>query len=286
VHHEESPRGAWPAGDGQPSPSIERPLQLFCLPYAGASARIYARWQELLPRWVEVRPLELPGRGRRMAEPPERDIGRLVEHLSPEVRSASRGPLAIFGHSMGAILGFELARALEHGGRPSPAVLFASGADAPSRRDPERYRLLDTDSDLISELQRLRGTPEAVLRNADLMSLALPILRADFAACAGYRPGRGAALRCPIHAFGGSSDSTTAATLAAWGNHTTGGFGLDMLPGGHFFLHEQEAQLLHRIEVVLRAVTGLHDAGDSAPRGYRAGHDPLPSKGAAECQLR
>src|SRR5476649_237391 len=110
-------------------------LRLFCLPYSGASAMVYARWRRTLPEWLQVCPLELPGRGMRMDEPLQRDIKALAAQLADEISRDLNGPYALFGHSLGGLLAFELAHALRERGVPEPLALFASGTAGPARRD-------------------------------------------------------------------------------------------------------------------------------------------------------
>jgi surfactin synthase thioesterase subunit len=233
-------------------------VQLFCLPYAGASASVYCKWQSRLPSWIEVCPVELPGHGRDIAAAPLASVAAMVERVLPGVQRAVRGPFALFGHSMGALLAFELAYRLEADARdgdttgavgPSraPLCVFASGTDAPSLRSAQRYRQLESDAEIFAELQRLSGTPAAVLADAELMELALPILRADFAACAAYGADRRHAVHCPIEVFGGALDTTTPEGLGGWRDHTRADFSLRMFPGGHFFIHEEVEHLLLHI---------------------------------------
>ena len=271
---------------------VSRAVQLFCLPYAGASASVYCRWQSRLPSWVEVCPVELPGHGRNIAEAPLGTVAAMVERVLPSVQRSVRGPFALFGHSMGAVLAFELARSLESaaraqhadpagGSRPSrqPSVVFASGTDAPSRRDPERYRQLESDASIIAELQRLAGTPAAVLADAELMELALPALRADFAACSAYRASAEQRVVCPIDVLGGTRDTTTREGLEAWRDHTSSEFSLRMFSGGHFFIHDQ-------VEAVLEHLVERLDARDVHPKQAGAGHaGERPSPGRARAAL-
>jgi surfactin synthase thioesterase subunit len=190
-----------------------------------------------------VCPLELPGHGRLLGEALETDVAVIARRLLPQLESALSLPYAFFGHSMGAVVAFEMALACQ-GRLAPPLALFASGADAPSRRDRARYGLLQSDAELMLELARLKGTPPEVLGSPELMALALPILRADFAACAAYQSDTTRQLRCPIHVLGGSEDTTTLESLAAWREHGPGDFSLNMFPGGHFFVQELEREVL------------------------------------------
>ncbi|CAO3403341.1 thioesterase II family protein [Azospirillum palustre] len=220
-------------------------MRLFCLPYSGASAMIYARWKRLVPSWLEVVPVELPGRGRRMDAPPRTDLTALAAELADELAPQAQGPFALFGHSLGGLLAFELAHALR--GRGQPRVLFASAAAAPSRREDGRWAEPLDDDGLIAEMRRLSGTVEEVFGNRDLLEMALPVLRADFLLCGRYAYRRRPPLDCPIRVFGGTQDDIAADRLQAWSVETRGGFTLEMFDGDHFFLRAHERPLLDRL---------------------------------------
>lgn len=231
-------------------------MKLFCFPYAGASATVYARWRRCLPGWLEVKPVELPGRGMRFGEPLQSGLDALAGQLADELRPATGGRYALFGHSLGALLAFEVAHRLAAGPGGAPLGLFVSGTHAPSRRDAARYAGLRTDRELIAELRRLNGTPPEVLDNPDLLALALPVLRADFALCADYRYRSRPPLDCALHVFGGTEDETTPDTLGAWREETRSDFSLDILEGGHFFIHPREAQVLGLIQRYAERLAG------------------------------
>ena len=227
---------------------------------------IYARWRKLLPSWIDVRPVEWPGRGARMDEPLITDPRALASQLARELGAQLDAPYALFGHSLGAVIAFELAHSLLDRGAPAPAILFASGAEAPAVRDGSKWRQPLSDEALLRELRNLRGTPEEVLANAELMRSALPVLRADFLMCGAYvyRPRR--PLPCPVHVFGGADDETGREALEAWRKETSASFALDILPGHHFFIHTQQAELIDRIGVALARQSGrsigLHRSED------------------------
>lgn len=225
-------------------------LKLLCLPYSGASAMVYARWRRKLPAWVQVQPVELPGRGVRLAEALHTDMQALARQLAAEQHGAASGRYALLGHSLGALLAFELAHELQALGCPSPLALFACGTAAPTRRedyDGKHWREPKSDAELIDELRQLQGTPEQVLNNQELMSLTLPILRADFLLCGRYRYRQRPALHCPLHVLGGRQDRASDEQLHAWGEESLGEFSVHMFPGGHFFIHEEEDQVLAAI---------------------------------------
>ncbi|EPJ89990.1 MULTISPECIES: thioesterase II family protein [Pseudomonas] len=223
-------------------------LRLFCLPYSGASAMVYSRWRRALPQWLEVHPLELPGRGMRMNEPLHTDIRGLARQLAREVsQQCLRTPdqhYALFGHSLGGLLAYELAHALDELGAPAPLCLFTSATAGPARRDVSEYRVAKTDAELIERLRTLQGTSEDVLANRDLMELMLPILRADFLMCGSFEYLPREPLPMPVHVFGGKQDSVKVEELLDWQDETTVGFSLDMFEGHHFFLQKQEGALL------------------------------------------
>ncbi|MDH1574674.1 MULTISPECIES: thioesterase II family protein [Pseudomonas] len=229
-------------------------LNLLCLPYSGASAMVYSRWRRKLPAWLQVCPVELPGRGARMGEPLHTDMQALARQLAAEQRQAAATPYALLGHSLGALLAFELAHELQALGCPPPVALLACGTAAPTRRedyDGKNWRDPKTDDELRNELRELNGTPEEVLANAELMSLTLPILRADFLLCGRYSYRPRPALACPLHVLGGQDDRASEEQLRAWGQETQGAFTLQMFPGSHFFIHEQEDRVLTALAAAL-----------------------------------
>lgn len=240
-------------------------LRLYCLPYAGSSASVYVRWKRRLPAWIEVVPVELPGRGRRLGEPLETTVQGVLDRTERDVRPVPGQAFAVFGHSLGAILAFELGHRLESAGF-APAVVFVSGTRAPGCRDLERYASAQSDAELRAELERLGGTPASVLADPELMELALPVLRADFRVAGSYcrvgEPQR--RLRAPLVAIGGASDETTRDMLAAWRDHTESEFAMHVLPGGHFFIHTSESELLTLVEQRLRLAGGARHSAAGA----------------------
>nr|WP_276583591.1 alpha/beta fold hydrolase [Pseudomonas sp. RIT-PI-S] len=228
-------------------------MRLFCLPYSGASAMAYARWRRELPAHIELCPVELPGRGSRLGEPLQTDFPALAAQLAAELLPRARsGPYVLLGHSLGALLACELAHRLAAAGAP-PSGLIASGTAAPTARDAYDKDLgrPRTDAELIVELRQRGGTPEEVLANAELMSLTLPVLRADFLLCGTHVPRTQTALTCPLWAWGGRNDLATAEQLQAWAEQTRGPFELSWFEGGHFFIHSEQAAVLARLAATL-----------------------------------
>lgn len=226
--------------------------QLFCFPHAGASAAPYGRWRRLLPG-VDLRPVELPGHGRRLDEPLLDDMPALAAQLVEELRGILRPPYALFGHSLGALLAFEVAHLLRESGSPAPSALFASGTAAPGRRDDREFSGDKSDAELIEHLRRYQGTSDAVLAESELMRLTLPVLRADFRMCGRYRHRSRPPLDCPIHVLAGRDDTATTEQLEAWAEESVTGFSRTMFDGGHFFLFRHEADV---VGLVCRLLSG------------------------------
>lgn len=231
-----------------PVPRPGASWRLFCFPYAGGSASLYNAWSPYLPPTVDVCAIQLPGRENRLFEPPLADLPALVETLAQVLSPYLTMPCAFFGHSMGALIGFELARYLWAREHFVPARLFVSAHRAPQL--PGRRPALHTlpDADLLLELQRFQGASMAVFEEEELMELMLPAVRADFTLCETYGYTEGPPLVCPISVFGGRSDRDISYTdLAGWREQTSKGFTLRVLPGDHFFLHGQRAAVLQSI---------------------------------------
>ncbi|MHC8319521.1 thioesterase II family protein [Pseudomonas sp. GB2N2] len=207
---------------------------------------VYSRWRRKVPQWLDVQPVELPGRGARYGEPLHTDMRALALQLGKEQKSMLRAPYALFGHSLGALLACEMAHAFRALGCPEPVALFASGTAAPTMRaDYDRgFAKPKTDAQLIDQLRTLNGTNEEVLANEELMSLTLPILRADFLLCGRFQPLQRPLLNCPVHVLGGKADKASTEQLIGWSQETGGSFSVDMFAGGHFFIHEHEARVL------------------------------------------
>lgn len=227
-------------------------VRLICFPYAGGTAMVYRSWAQRLPAEVEVLAVQLPGRASRMQEPLHFDLPRLIEAMAPVLAPHLEAPFAFFGHSMGAMIAFELARLLRREGRAGPLRLFVSGRSAPqlNRTHAPLHDL--PQPELLRELGRLNGTPREVLEHPELMELMLPILRADFSVCDTYEYREEPPLDCPITAFGGLQDAgVPRRNLEAWREQTSGAFTLRMLPGDHFFLHSDESLLLRLLATEL-----------------------------------
>lgn len=229
-------------------PNPQADLRLFCFPYAGGSSFIFRSWSDFLPPSVEVCAIELPGRGRQMKLPPFDKMEPLVDAIASIIHPYLDKPFAFFGHSMGGLISFELARLLRKKSGILPVHLFISGRRAPQilRTDAPIHNL--PEAEFIEELRHLNGTPPAVLENAELMQLFLPVLRADFAVLETYIYASEPPLECPITVFGGLQDSEVGRDeLQAWQEQTKAIFNLHMFPGDHFFLNSVQHLLLEKL---------------------------------------
>lgn len=223
-----------------------QPITLFCLPNAGASASIYAGWRRLAPSVLHIVPLELPGRGVRGAEPLLDTFDALRADAERQLlqRLSRHQPYALFGHSMGALLAHALAQRLRE---TPPVALFVAGAAAPALRDPARFSGPLDDAALLAQMRELGGTPPELLEHAEMMALALPIMRADFRACASYRHDDAARLRCAVHAYGGHSDRSVGRAIEGWRDVSTGPNSVTWYDGGHFFVRDAAPDMLQRM---------------------------------------
>lgn len=240
--------------------------RLFCLPHAGAGASGYWPWASLLAPEVDVVPIELPGRESRYKELPQRSVFDLVADLIDPLSERIGLDFAIFGHSMGALVGYELTRALASRGTP-PRHLFVSGLAAPHLGPTRRDVHLLPEPDLLAVMEELEGTSPEVLAHPELVQLLLPALRADFEVCETYRHPHDAALPVPITVLGGLRDpSVSVREMRAWQDLTSAGFEARFFPGGHFYLHTRRDEIIAALLARLSCTpAGPGDNGRSAP---------------------
>ncbi|MFG2139927.1 thioesterase II family protein [Streptomyces sp. NPDC048650] len=236
-------------------PAPEAVTRLVCLPHAGGSASYYFRVAEALAPDIDVLAVQYPGRQDRHREPCVESLPELARQVVHRLLPWTDRPLALFGHSMGASLAFEVARLLEHAHGVTPAALFASGRRAPSaHRDEFVHRT--GDEQLIREVQELSGTDAQLLENAEMLRMVLPAIRSDYKAAETYRYVPGPDLSCPVTALIGDTDPrVTLDEARSWAAHTTGTFDLKVYGGGHFYLNQHSRAVNREISAQLLSVT-------------------------------
>lgn len=221
----------------------DAPLRLVYFPHAGGAAHSSYQLSAALPPIAEVVAVQYPGRHDRFTEPCLDSVGALADEIPEWLGALDDKPMAFFGHSMGAILAYEVARRLQAddlfpGAGPVPTRLFVSGRRAPTIYREETVHLRDNEG-LIAEMRTLQGTDDSVFEDEEILQLVLPAVRADYRAIETYMYEPGPPLTCPVTAVIGDSDPRVSrADAEAWRPQTTGPFTLHVYPGGHFYFGE------------------------------------------------
>ncbi|MTJ51626.1 thioesterase [Anabaena sp. UHCC 0253] len=239
-----------------PQPNPQAKIRLFCLPYAGGSATVFRTWPDYLPSSIEVCPLELPGRGRQMRLPLYTKMQLLVKEIAQNISPYLDKPFAIFGHSMGGLVSFELTRLLRSDYGLTPLHLFIAARNAPQVTPTKKPIYNLPDPEFWQEIRNFNGTPDDVMKNTEIMKLFLPILRADFTVLDTYIYTHQPAFDFPISVFGGLKDQEfTDYELEAWCEQTIAPFSLQMIDGDHFFINKARNILLKSV------IQSLQDIG-------------------------
>jgi medium-chain acyl-[acyl-carrier-protein] hydrolase len=234
------------------------PFRLFCFPHAGAGASMFRAWDAHLGPDVDVLAPQLPGRENRIAEAAFDELESLVDAVYAGLVPHLDRPFALFGHSMGALVSYALARRLVADGGPRPRTLFVSAYPAPHLpADDEQVHVLDDDA-LVERMRRYAGTPAAVMDDAELWRMLLPTIRADFKLCETYCHAAGPPLPVEVVAYAGRSDEEAAPeAMVDWHELSSGRFTLHCVAGGHFFLHESLVDVLATVAATCRAAAGV-----------------------------
>ncbi|MFF0589630.1 thioesterase II family protein [Streptomyces sp. NPDC003781] len=234
-------------------PAAEAGVRLLCLPHAGGAASYYVPVAGALAPAVDVLAVQYPGRQDRRTETPLASLRELAARITEAVTDdGDDRPLALFGHSMGALVGYEVALRLEEAGR-GPVHLFVSGRRAPSAVRPSEDMHKRSDALLIEGVRRLSGTDDQVFEDEELVRMVLPAIRADYRAVETYEPRPGDRLRCPVTVLTGDRDTmTTVEEARAWEHHTDGPSELHVFPGGHFYLNDRPQAVLDVVRRSLR----------------------------------
>lgn len=243
-------------------------MRLFCFPYAGGNAFGFTQWRATVDPSIEICAVQPPGRCARLAEPPISTLPALLQSIAPVIAQENDMPFAFFGHSVGALIAFELARYLRLHGIPGPGHLFMSGCQAPQYRSPSRELNRLSDDAFIDELRDYNGTPVEVLESRELMSLMLPTIRADFAIAENYRYRHGPLLSVPISVFSGEQDENKEpGQVEGWGRETTGPCRIIWFQGGHFFIDTERDAVIEQLNAELaRPLGGPHEERSGAER--------------------
>lgn len=223
----------------------ERRLRLFCFSHAGGDASAFHAWQAGLAPGVQVCAVRLPGRGSRFCEAPYTSLSAAVPDIAEQLVADRSTPFWLLGHSMGALLAYEVARHLAACGMPQPQGLFVSGCDAPTRVRPRRHRSTMDDDALIEMLRTYNGVPAEVLQHRELMKLMLPTIRADFAMVETYTHADGPRLSMPIEVLAGTADPLVdSAGVAEWADTTSDACHVHRFEGDHFFINSRREEVI------------------------------------------
>jgi medium-chain acyl-[acyl-carrier-protein] hydrolase len=232
----------------RPRPNSNAKQRLFCFSYAGGGASLFRLWPEYLPPGIEVCPIQLPGREGRVREAPYTKLADLVQDLSEVLTPVLDIPFAIFGHSLGGLIGFELSRLLRKKSALIPGRLIVAACPAPNYPNPNAPIHQLPKQEFIESLKQMDGTPEQVFEDPMLLDFFLPLLRADFAVYETYSYHRDSPLECPISVYGGLDDvSVPVQSLKTWSEQTSRSFKIRMFPGNHYFVRENLGILLQAI---------------------------------------
>jgi medium-chain acyl-[acyl-carrier-protein] hydrolase len=232
-----------------------RKVKLFCFPYAGGNSAIYHNWKEYLDPAIELRPVELAGRGRRINDPFYRNLPEVIEDIFLSIKEEiSHSTYAFFGHSMGALIAYELVHKIKQNRLPYPVHVFFSGRGAPHvRREGEKKYHLMGKEEFIEELDKLGGTPRGFFKNPDIQELFLPLLKNDFRIVETITHKDEI---CPIDVditvFLGKKEDLSPEQTDGWKRQTNKQCTVHYFKGGHFFIHEEMAQLVKLINAVAK----------------------------------
>jgi surfactin synthase thioesterase subunit len=226
---------------------------VLCLPYAGAGSGFFRKWRELAPPAIDLLPVQLPGREERTDEPPHRDVGTAVNAVLRDAVAGLR-TVAVFGHSLGAVLAFELARAIEERTEVVVSHVFVSGSPAPALGRPTRSDHLD-DDEFLARVEELAGYRHPAFDVAEFRELLLPTLRADVAMHESYVPVAPTPIDAPITCLRGARDTLVSREDAmAWRSATSGGFAYTEVPGGHMYLTDAAERVMAVMATTLLAL--------------------------------
>jgi medium-chain acyl-[acyl-carrier-protein] hydrolase len=227
-------------------------LRLFCFPYAGGGASIYRQWQTQMIDGIDVCPVQLPGREGRIEEPPCSDMRRLIKEMAYHLKAFFTAPFALFGHSMGGMIAYELARYLSNGPGAFPVHLFISASFPPHMLKQQSLVHRLPEAEFADMMERRGGMPKPILQNEEFRKLVLPILRADFALVENASHDNHGTLDIPFTVLSGDEDSSLSPeTIDGWRGYTQGQFTRKLVPGDHFFINSARSAVIKTINATL-----------------------------------
>jgi surfactin synthase thioesterase subunit len=252
---------------------------LFCLPYSGGGASVFHSWRSAVPAWLDIAAIHLPGREDRINEP----LGLSPDAIAAAIATRADRPYALYGHSFGARLGFEVVRAMRRHGGPLPVALYAAAARPPHVADPLARSAELPDEGLLSALIARIDAPAEIRDIPELRELLLPVLRADLEWINLYQYRHEPALPVPIVCFAGMADTEAGPQeMLGWSAHTSATYRLHTLPGGHFFLRSAAEELIGLVSADLRSAAGARGRDDRRA----AAADPAARRGPGPAALR
>lgn len=223
---------------------------IFCFPFAGASASIYNKWVGFFIKEAKVCPIQLPGREERILDAPYEKMEHLLVDLEDDIKLFNKNKIILFGHSMGGKLAYETGKRLEKQGLVIEH-LIVSGSCVPHIPEKNPIHKLK-DDDFLNEVKKFNGIPKEILKDNDILNFFLPILRSDFKLDETYYSKEVTALSCPITALGGLEDiEASLDEILKWKEYTKSVFNYEIFKGGHFFIKEQEIEVLKKIKKLL-----------------------------------
>lgn len=238
--------------------------RLICFPYAGGGAGVYQSWQKYLPEQLDLCRCLLPGREMRLSEAPISSLSELIAELEVHILPLLNKPTVFFGHSMGALIAFELCLALQKKGHALPNALVLSARRPPHLPNirPNIHHL--SDDDFLDAIQKLGGMPDEVIREKELLELVMPVIRADFCMLENYSYSEQSKVDCPIIAIGGIDDIYVPVNdLAKWRHHSRTGFSMQTFSGGHFYIKDQQDGVIGLLEKIFTEHVMQNDNGAS-----------------------
>jgi medium-chain acyl-[acyl-carrier-protein] hydrolase len=252
-----APSGTWVK---RRAGSITPWARLFCFPHAGGGASSFNGWRKLLPAGIELAAIQLPGREDRGSELPITDIGDLIAALLPHIEPLTGLPFLFYGHSLGAIVAFDLLREMRCHGLPMPCALMVSGRRAPQLPLSHEAHGLGSDDEFAGYLRQMGATPQAILDRPHWRDRLFPTIRADLNMSDLYEYAQESPLDCPIHCFHGLGDPLVSADeWRGWAAQAAAGFALTELQGGHFFRAAEQALIAG--EAVARLAAAARNTG-------------------------